>query len=400
LNRKEKIILEITKFISKNEIIDIITKLASIESHKNVEQKESKVAAYISNIFKNNDIYVECAEIEKNRPNVTGKIFGKNEFVHLMFNGHIDTVPGFTMKYKPFEPFIKDGIIYGRGTADMKGGLTAMIAAMIAVKRQGLDLEKTVAFTGVIDEEERSKGTEYLIKKNIVSDYVVIGEPTSLRVCTAHKGMEWIEVTFKGEATHGSRPKEGKNAIYMASEFCRMIYSELELIIEKRKHELLGYGSINVGCIKGGNDPNIVPDTCIVQIDRRWLPGETLESIHNEIESYAEKAAEKFKGQYKLKAMREFTASMINAPYSIDPNHELVKKALNIASVVTGKEYPAKDFPAWSDAGLLSNHTNAKCIILGPGSITQAHANDEFCSIDEILKASEIYYKLIKNLCL
>ncbi len=98
--------------------------------------------------------------------------------------------------------------------------------------------------------------------------------------------------------------------------------------------------------------------------------------------------------------MREFTASMINAPYSIDPNHELVKKALNIASVVTGKEYPAKDFPAWSDAGLLSNHTNAKCIILGPGSITQAHANDEFCSIDEILKASEIYYKLIKNLCL
>ncbi len=393
-------ILEITKFTSENEIINIMTELISIEGHKNIEQKESKIVEYIKDIFEKNDINVECDEIEKNRPNILGKIFGENESIHLMFNGHTDTVPGFTMKYDPFIPFINNGIIYGRGTADMKGGLTAMITAMIAVKRKGLHLKKTVAFAGVIDEEERSKGTEYLIKKNITSDYVVIGEPTSLKVCTAHKGMEWIEVSFIGSATHGSRPREGKNAIYMASEFCRMIYKELEPIIEKRKHELLGCGSINVGCIKGGDDPNIVPDKCSVQIDRRWLPNETLESIYKEIEGYAIKAAEIFKGQYSIRAMREFTASMINAPYSIGQDHELVVAALDIAADITGKKLPATDFPAWSDAGLLSNHTNSKCIILGPGSITQAHANDEFCSIDEILKASEIYFRLIKKLCL
>lgn len=392
--------MEITKFTSENEIIDIITKLVSIESHKNVDQRESTLTKYIMDIFEKNKIHVEYDEVEENRPNIVGKIFGEHKLIHLMFNGHTDTVPGFTMEYEPFKPFIKDGHIYGRGSADMKGGIAAMIAAMIAIKRQGLQLKKTVAFAGVIDEEERSKGTEHLIKKNIISDYVVIGEPTSLRVCTAHKGMEWIEVSFKGKATHGSSPKAGKNAIYMAADFCRMIYEELDPIISKREHDLLGCGSINVGCINGGDDPNIVPDRCSVQIDRRWLPNETLEFIHKEIEGYAAKAADKFEGQYEIRAMREFTASMINAPYSIEQNNELVTTALDITSQITGKYFPARDFPAWSDAGLLSNHTRAKCIILGPGNIKQAHANDEFCSIDEILKASEIYFNLIKKLCL
>jgi len=392
--------LDITKYTSESEIIDIITKLVSIESHKNVDQRESMVTKYIMNIFEKNNIHVEYDEVEKNRPNIVGKIFGENTLIHLMFNGHTDTVPGFTMEYEPFKPFIKDGNIYGRGSADMKGGIAAMIAAMIAIKRQGLQLKKTVAFAGVIDEEERSKGTEHLIKKNIISDYVVIGEPTNLRVCTAHKGMEWIEVSFKGKATHGSSPKAGKNAIYMATNFCRMIYEELDPVISKREHELLGCGSINVGYINGGDDPNIVPDRCSVQIDRRWLPNETLEFIHKEIESYATKAADKFEGQYEIRAMRELTASMINAPYSIEQSNELVTTALDITSQIAGKSFPTRDFPAWSDAGLLSNHTKAKCIILGPGNIKQAHANDEFCSIDEILKASEIYYNLIKKLCL
>lgn len=392
--------LEITKFIDEKEITEIITKLVSIEGHKDVEQRESKVTEYIKDVFEKENIHVECVEVEENRPNILGKIVGENEEIHLMFNGHTDTVPGYNMDYEPFKPFIKDGNIYGRGSADMKGGIAAMMAAMIAVKRQGLKLKNTVVFAGVIDEEERSKGTEELIKENVVSDYVVIAEPTNLRVCTTHKGMEWIEVVFKGKATHGSRPHEGKNAIYMASEFCRMINEELEPVIAKREFNLLGCGTINIGCIKGGDDPNIVPDSCSVQIDRRWLPDETLEFIHKEIIDYATKAAEKFKGKCEIRAMRELTASMINAPYSIDANNELVVSALDIAEKVIGKKLPARDFPAWSDAGLLSNHTKAECIILGPGNINQAHANDEFCSIDEILKASEIYFNLIKKLCL
>ena len=392
--------MDITKYISKDEIIQITKNLISIEGHKDVAHKELKVAEFIKNLFENENITVETKLIEKNRPNIYGRINGTNDAINLMFNGHIDTIPGFNMDYEPFKPFIKDGILYGRGSADMKGGIAAMIAAMIAIKRQGLVLNKTVMFAGVIDEEERSKGTEQLIKDNITSNYVVIGEPTSLRVCIAHKGMEWIEVKFIGKATHGSRPKEGKNAIYMASEFCKMIYEELEPDITKRTFDMLGNGTINVGRIFGGDDPNIVPDSCSVQIDRRWLPSETLEFIHKEIEEYANAAAKKFGGNYEIKAMREFTASMINAPYSISIDDELVQNALKITADITGNDLPPRDFPAWSDAGLLSNHNNAKCIVLGPGNINQAHANDEFCSTEEIVNASEIYFNLIKKLCL
>ena len=261
--------MDITKYITENEIINIAKNLIAIEGHKDVEDRESKVANYIKKLMENENISVETKEIEKNRSNVYSKIEGTNSTIHLMLCGHIDTIPGFTMNYEPFKPFIKDGKIYGRGSADMKGGIAAMLAAMVAVKRQGLKLDKTVMFAGVIDEEERSKGTEQMIRDKVNSKYVVIGEPTSLRVSIAHKGMEWIEVEFKGKATHGSRPKEGKNAIYMASEFCHYIYEELEPKISKKEFDLLGSGTINVGHILGGDDPNIVPDTCSVQIDRR-----------------------------------------------------------------------------------------------------------------------------------
>lgn len=392
--------MEITEFISESEIVDLTTKLISIESHKDIPIKESNVAKYIKNTFEKENIPVNTKKIEINRTNVYGTIEGKDNTIHLMLNGHIDTIPGFNMDYNPFNPFIKDGVIYGRGSADMKGGIAAMLSAMIAVKRQRIHLNKTVMFAGVIDEEERSKGTEQLIKDNIFPKYAIIGEPTDLRVCTAHKGMEWIEVIFIGKATHGSRPREGRNAIYMASEFCKSIYSDLEPKISRKKFGPLESGTINVGRISGGNDPNIVPDKCTVQIDRRWLPNETLEFVHKEIDGYAKAAAEKFKGDYVINAMREFTASMINAPYSIDTNNELVQTSIDICADVTGARLPPRDFPAWSDAGLLSNHTDAKCIILGPGNIAQAHASNEFCPIRDIVLASEIYYKLIKKLCL
>lgn len=388
------------ELISEKEIVDIVYKLIAIEGHKDVEYKESKVAEFIKELFENEDIIVESKEIEKKRPNIYARIEGKSKDVHLMLSGHIDTIPGFDMDFEPFSPFIKDGCIFGRGSADMKGGIAAMIAAMIAIKRQELKLDKTVMFAGVIDEEERSKGTEDFIKSNGHAKYVVIGEPTSLRVCVAHKGMEWIEVTFTGKAAHGSRPKEGNNAIYMAADFIKMILEDLEPKIYARKDDLLGYGSINIGRIGGGNDPNIIPDKCFVQMDRRWLPSETLDLIHQEVEEYARIAADHFHGKYKLRGMREFTASMINAPFRIDINSELVQKALGAAASVIGQELPPRDFPAWSDAGLLTNHTDSQCIILGPGNINQAHANNEYCSIKEIIKASEIYYELIKELCI
>lgn len=386
-------------FINKEEVIEIAKELVAIEGHKATKDRESKVAEYIKDLLIKESIDNEIDSIEENRSNVYGKIHGENNDIELMFNGHIDTIPGFNMDYEPFKPFIKDGKLYGRGSVDMKGGLAAMLSALIAIKRSNANLKKTVMFAGVIGEEERSKGTERLLKENIIPKMAIIAEPTELNVSVAHKGMEWIEITFKGRATHGSRPNGGINAIYAASEFNRLIYNEYSEILDNRKFDLLGHGSINVGVVNGGEDPNIVPDKCVIQIDRRWLPSETLESIYEELEGLAKKAVEKIGGKYEIRAMREFTASMINTPHNIDINHKLVKEALKSTEKFTGIKKEPVAFPAWSDAALLSNNSDCEAIILGPGNINQAHANDEFCDIDEIYQAAEIYFDLIEKFC-
>ncbi|WP_026894478.1 M20 family metallopeptidase [Clostridiisalibacter paucivorans] len=391
--------MNLLDFISKEEILSLITDLIRVEGHKDTEKRESDVARFIKNYFEKEGISTEIDIIEENRPNVYGYLKGKTDGINLMFNGHIDTIPGFTMDYPPFQPFVKDGKIYGRGSADMKGGITAMLSAMTAIKRAGVDLDETVMFAGVIGEEERSKGTEHLLKINIIPKNVVIGEPTDLEVSIAHKGMEWIEVKFNGKSTHGSRPHEGINAVYAASEFCKLVREELQPKVEKQEFPLLGHGTINVGLIKGGDDPNIVPDTCLVQIDRRWLPNQTLDGIHNEIKEVAQKAVNIIGGTFEVRAMREFTASMINAPHSIKEDDELVENLLDITEDVTGKPKNPVAFPAWSDAGLLGNHSDAKCVVLGPGNIVQAHANDEFCDIEQICQATEIYFNLILKMC-
>lgn len=391
--------MQLIEFISNYEVLKILQELISIEGHKEVAEKESRVADYILKLLQKEGIEAELDQIEENRPNVYGYIRGEEEGIELMFNGHTDTIPGFTMDYDAFNPFIRDGKIFGRGSADMKAGLTAALAAMIAIKRSGVKLRKTVMFAGVIDEEERSKGTERLIEKGIIPKMVVIGEPTQLEVSIAHKGMEWMEVKFKGRSTHGSRPHEGINAIYMASEFNRLVLEVLQPEIESRQFDLVGYGSINVGVINGGNDPNIVPDTCTIQIDRRWLPNETLESIYREVQDLAQKVVDKFGGSFETREMRELTASMINAPHSIDIKHPLVTETIKLVEKHTNNKRTPRDFPAWSDAGLLSNHSEAECIIIGPGNINQAHANDEFCEIEQIIQGTNIYFDLIEKFC-
>ena len=392
--------MNLNDYISNDEILEISKKLISIESHKDNTDRESKVAKYISQLLLEEHIENELDYIEENRPNVYAYIRGENPCIELMFNGHIDTIPGFNMDYEPFTPYIKDGKIFGRGSADMKSGLAGFLGSMIALKRSRKKLKNTLMFAGVIGEEERSKGTEQLVKNKISAKNIVIAEPTDLKVSVTHKGMEWIEVKFLGKSTHGSRPHEGINSIYMASEFCNLIQNEIQPKIESNFFEMLGHGTINAGVIKGGNDPNIVPDNCTIEIDRRWLPNENLSQAYEEIESIAAKVINKFGGSFEVRAMRELTASMTNAPHSIDTSTFLVKEALKSTEKFTGEKQVPRDFPAWSDAGILSNHTNAKCIILGPGNINQAHANDEFCDINQITTAAHIYFDLIEKFCL
>lgn len=388
------------QWIKKEEVIALAEKLVAIESHKHYDNQESDVAKFIKDFLHEEGITTEMEEIEPKRPNIYGFLPGEEDEHYLMFNGHTDTVPGFNMDYEAFKPFIKDGNLHGRGSVDMKGAIAAMLGAIIAIKRKGDTLKKGVVFAGVIDEEQACKGTEQIVRSGkIKPKLAVIGEPTNLETAIVHKGMEWIEVTFKGRATHGSRPKEGINAIYLANEFLSRLRYDLEPKIFQKTYPLLGTATINPGVIKGGDDPNIVPDRCVVQMDRRWLPNETIDEVYQEIEDLAQSVVNRMEGSFSIRRMDEETAALYNMPHSIDPDHPLVREALRITEEITKIKGEPVAFPGWSDGAQLSNNIDTKAIVLGPGDISQAHSNDEYCSIEQIWQATKIYYGIIQSFC-
>ncbi|ACB85426.1 M20 family metallopeptidase [Natranaerobius thermophilus] len=389
--------------IDREEILNLAFELIKIESHKEVDYQENKIAEWIKSKFQKEGIESETVAVDNadGRLNVMAYLPKKSDQISLMFNGHTDTVPPYGMSIDPFKPEIKEGKLYGRGAVDMKGGIAAFMATMFALKRANIELPGGLAFAGVIDEEQSCRGTEYIVKNGPVPDMVVVAEPTDMKVCPAHKGMEWIEVTFKGQASHGSRPREGINAVLLASEFSLKVQNELLPKLEQRHHEIAGQASINVGKIQGGDDPNIVPDTCVVQLDRRWLPDETIESITEEVTELANKVTKNnSKGKYSVRGMREATAALLNTPHSTDVNSSLVQEALHIVSHVFPDREPGPvAFKGWSDAAQLSNNLGTKGIVVGPGNIAQAHATLEYIDVEEIVKSVHVYYELAKKFC-
>ena len=174
------------------------------------------------------------------------------------------------------------GLLYGRGTVDMKGQLACMMVAMRLLRDLGVPLKGDLTFAAVINEEDRSEGTEYLVRNGPHADRCVVGEPTGLAIMAGHRGLEWLEFEFIGKAAHGGTPQKGINAISMAARFIRRVEDELMPELGKRVHPVIGPAVMNFGVIKGGTQPSSVADRCIVQIDRRWVPMEKLERVLGE----------------------------------------------------------------------------------------------------------------------
>jgi len=201
-----------------------------------------------------------------------------------MFNGHMDTVPPYNMVIEPFGAEVKDGYIWGRRTSDMKGPIASMLIAMLAIKRSNYKMKGNIIFTGVLGEEEQSDGTEALVKSGIKADGAIVGEPSNYEYALGHRGLEWIEIKIKGKAAHGGVPHLGINAISKAAKLITRIEEKLMPKLEERYNEFMGPSILNFGRIEGGSQPSTVADSCSIQIDRRYIPGESVESVFNELQ--------------------------------------------------------------------------------------------------------------------
>ena len=332
---------------------------------------------------------VELQEGIPHRPNVIARI-GPRDAPALMLNGHLDVVGVEGMVHDPFAAEVRADCIYGRGSADMKGGIAAMCAAAVAAADR--TSERQIVITAVADEEYESLGMRALVASGIRADAAIITEPTRLAICPAHRGFVWMDVTFRGRAAHGSRYDIGVDAITHAG----LVLSELEKLERAReqgtRHQLLGRGSLHASIIRGGVGMSTYPEECVLSLERRTLPGETADDAVREIET----ACAAVRGRdSRLDARITQTTSQLPSDVSVDsPIVGRLKRALEHESVPTKIE----GMPAWTDAALL-NEAGIPTICFGPGDIALAHAAEEFVPIADVETATRVLTRVAIDWC-
>lgn len=345
---------------------------------------EGAAARLLAEVLAGWGFRVELADTAPGRPNVIARI-GDPAGGTLMFNGHLDVVGTEGMIHAPFDADERDGRLYGRGSADMKGGIAAMCAAAALAARRGLACEVLIA--AVTDEEWGSLGTTALVASGVRADAAIVTEPTKLAIMPAHRGFTWAEVTVHGRAAHGSRWDIGIDAIRYAG----LVLAELDridaVVLPTREHPLLGRGSLHASTIAGGIGMSTYPDRCTLRVERRTIPGESDASFRAELEAACARVRE---------AKPDFRADVtitLGQPPSDVPVDAPVVRALAAALAGEGMSPVVEGMSAWTDAAIL-NEAGIPAICFGPGDISLAHAAEEWVPLDEIDRATAVLTRL------
>ena len=319
------------------------------------------------------------------RPNIVAELAGAAPGRSLMFCGHIDTV-GVAGMTAPFSGEERDGRIYGRGSQDMKGGIAAMIdAARVIVESGGLAAGKLI-IACVVDEEHASIGADALVTK-WRADAAVVTEPTDLQVAIAHKGFEWVEIETEGRAAHGSRPREGRDAIRMMGRVLNGLDAIDRDLQSKPAHKLLGTASLHASLIEGGRELSSYPDRCHLQMERRTVPGEAPGAAAGEVQSVLTRLRSE-DPDFKASARAMFARS----PYEIAGDHPLPQamlRALPSARPI-GMSF-------WTDAAILGE-AGIPSILFGPTG-AGLHSIEEWVNAQSVLTCRDALVALARDWC-
>lgn len=393
----------ISGYFSEEEITSLLGKLVSIPSHDGIENQETEVAKCICDFFEKEGIESVLIPVVDGRCNVTATLSGAGGGKSLLFTGHTDTVPPYDME-EPYNPKIVDGNMYGRGVLDMKAGLVCMMVAMAAIKRAGIILKGDLIFGALIDEEAKSLGTRAWLRScKEFPDAAIVSEPSNMEICAGHRGLEWFEFTFHGKTVHGGRQSEGINAIQKAAMFINRIERDLVPKVEKKEiHPIIGGPSMNYGLIKGGTQPSTVAGECILQMDRRWIPGESFDQVTEEYRSIIEQLKEedpKFDADMKVMEISYMDDYYVHEAMDTHIGEPIVKAAEKAIEEITAKKAEIRSFPAWSDGGLLNYYGKIPTIVLGPGELEYAHSANEHIPVSALVPAVMIYASIAMDFC-
>jgi acetylornithine deacetylase len=378
--------------------IDLLRQLVRIESVNPSlvagGSGEAEMASFVARVLGDAGLETRLQEVAPGRPNVIGRLPGTGGGRSLILNAHLDTVSVEGME-DPFSARMADGRLFGRGAWDTKGGLTAALSALLALRAAHTSLRGDVLLVGAADEEHASLGTQALLQ-DVRADGCVILEPTSLDLWVAHGGFAWVELETQGVAAHGSLPDRGVDAIaQMGSILTGLEGLRQRLRSEKSFTSSLGGDtmrpSLHASLIEGGREWSSYPDRCLLRFERRLIPSETQQDLESELRGLLSSLSAE---DPKLKA--DWRLSMVRPPWQAEEGPLFV--ALESACEAELGQAPARATGLmWTDAALMQQ-AGIPCVILGPRGEGK-HALVEWVDVDSVVSCARILVNAALSFC-
>jgi len=347
---------------------------------------EAAIADFLAGEMRNSGLDVAIEPAAAGRPNVVGVVEGRGKGRTLMLCGHTDTV-GVAGMHDPFTPVERDGRLYGRGAQDMKGGVAAMVSAAARAAARGLPAGRLIV-AAVVDEEHSSIGADALVK-TWTADAAIVTEPTDLAIAIGHKGFAWVDVTVEGRAAHGSRPKEGQDAILRLGRVLARLEMLDSTLQARPPHPLVGTGSLHASFITGGHELSSYPDRATLQLERRILPSEPESTAIDEVRAILDAI------RHDDPTFRATAEAMFSRPaYEVPRDHEL-PRALAEAATRAGVPPQITGASFWTDAAVLG-HAGIPSILFGPGG-AGLHSTEEYVNVGDVLMCRDALVYLVKR---